>query len=665
MIADNAGKAVVVFDPETDVVMGTVALPTGGTIVGDCAITPDLSVGFVTDFDFQVWVIDLSGPAPALAEGTNPIVISNPGEDLAISPDGQYLVVCDGGFPYPVSVVDIATRAEIGTFDLAVPFKALDIAPDGSVIVASGFFGDILRLLLDAAGVLTDTGESLPFTNPFNVYAAPGGSHGIVLGGAPELLSFGIPGMAALDTAALATGVSGFAGAFHPDGNRFYSLTRDAVNLATLIAWPVDPATGVITDTPLFAVPLEVRTIVPFGIDSITVHPAGSKLYVSRAGEVDILDPETGADIGGIVDPAIVDPQGICIVRTTVDIVPDAGGPYSVDEGDTVMVSATVADAGGQTITYAWDLDNDGTFETPGQTALYLAVEGPETRTIAVRATTSGGASGEDTATVEIANVAPNVGPIDAPADPVLVRTEIAASADFFDPGVLDTHTAVWDWGDGAQSDGTVVETNGSGVVSGTHVYEEAGVYMVEVMVTDDDGGAGSSVFESVIVIDPQAGFITGAGSIDSPPGALWPLDAPAPTDVAGEAKFNINLKYQGDTSLSGNIQFRLQAAKMLFRSEMFDWLVLDDSTVTCMGAGSLNDAGGFAFLMSASEEAPGTFRMVIWEEAGGQVVYDNQRGDDLMAPATQPIVKGNIAIHTEQADNAKGPKNKMHRALR
>ena len=57
-----------------------------------------------------------------------------------------------------------------------------------------------------------------------------------------------------------------------------------------------------------------------------------------------------------------------------------------------------------------------------------------------------------------VQNVAPTVGPITAPLDPVQVGTAIDASSSFSDPGVLDTHTAVWDWGDDSTSAGVVDE---------------------------------------------------------------------------------------------------------------------------------------------------------------------------------------------------------------
>jgi len=82
----------------------------------------------------------------------------------------------------------------------------------------------------------------------------------------------------------------------------------------------------------------------------------------------------------------------------------DAGGPYSVVEGATVTVTATGSDPDNGTLTYAWDLDNNGTFETAGQSATFSAagIEAPASRTIAVRVTDSDGFTATDTATVNV-----------------------------------------------------------------------------------------------------------------------------------------------------------------------------------------------------------------------------------------------------------------------
>ena len=51
----------------------------------------------------------------------------------------------------------------------------------------------------------------------------------------------------------------------------------------------------------------------------------------------------------------------------------DAGGPYDVVVGGSVNVSATGSQPDGQTLTYRWDLDDNGSFETPGQSVTFSA----------------------------------------------------------------------------------------------------------------------------------------------------------------------------------------------------------------------------------------------------------------------------------------------------
>ncbi len=65
----------------------------------------------------------------------------------------------------------------------------------------------------------------------------------------------------------------------------------------------------------------------------------------------------------------------------------NAGGPYTVVEGSSVVLTATGSDPDGDALTYAWDLDNNGTFETPGQSATFSAagLQAPDTRTVSVR----------------------------------------------------------------------------------------------------------------------------------------------------------------------------------------------------------------------------------------------------------------------------------------
>ena len=99
------------------------------------------------------------------------------------------------------------------------------------------------------------------------------------------------------------------------------------------------------------------------------------------------------------------DPQ---VARFFVNTAPtaDAGGPYAVAEGGSVALSATGSDANGDALTYAWDLDNNGSFETAGQTPTYTAGDGPASPTVRVQVS-DGTATTVDEATVNISNVPP------------------------------------------------------------------------------------------------------------------------------------------------------------------------------------------------------------------------------------------------------------------
>jgi len=82
----------------------------------------------------------------------------------------------------------------------------------------------------------------------------------------------------------------------------------------------------------------------------------------------------------------------------------DGGGPYAVVEGGIITVSATGTESGGGSLTYSWDLDHNGTFETPGQSVTFSAagLQAPLIRTISVQATGPTGLTATDDVIVNV-----------------------------------------------------------------------------------------------------------------------------------------------------------------------------------------------------------------------------------------------------------------------
>lgn len=300
----------------------------------------------------------------------------------------------------------------------------------------------------------------------------------------------------------------------------------------------------------------------------------------------------------------------------------DAAGPYSVAEGASVTLAATGADANNDALTYAWDLDNNGSYETAGQSVSFAGIDGPATFTVGVQVTDDGGLSGTATTTVTVNNVAPLVASITVPTTPTKVATTINTSATFSDAGTLDTHTATWDWGDGSTSSGVVTETNGSGSATGSHSYTDAGLYTVTVTITDKDGATHQLASGTVVVYNPQGGILIGSGLFNSPAGSY-----PAKPNAQGLAVTAFNARYNRNaTTPSGNVTFIFLAGNLQFQATSFDWLVIDPAQTTAQlqGSGKINNKGNFKFTLWAEAGRPGAFRIKIWDATNGTVIYDN-----------------------------------------
>jgi PKD repeat protein len=221
----------------------------------------------------------------------------------------------------------------------------------------------------------------------------------------------------------------------------------------------------------------------------------------------------------------------ITVEVTNQPPVADAGGPYTVNEGASVSLSgAASSDPDGDALAYAWDLDNDGVFETAGEN-VDIDANGLDdlVQTVSLQVTDPFGLVDEDSTTVTVRNVAPAV---DAGPDAALDEGgTFTGAGSFTDPGVLDTHTATVDYGDGS---GVQVLPLVGTAFDLSHTYADDGVYTVTVMVTDDDLGVGSDTLTVTVnnvapVVDAgdnetinEGGTLSRDGSFTDPGADTW-----------------------------------------------------------------------------------------------------------------------------------------------
>jgi hypothetical protein len=99
-------------------------------------------------------------------------------------------------------------------------------------------------------------------------------------------------------------------------------------------------------------------------------------------------------------------------------------------------------------------------------------------------------------------------------------------------------------------------------------------------------------------------------------------------------------------------LEFHLQKAKQSFKAESFQWLVLAGPRAQLQGIGTLDGQGEYGFMLTVMDgklmpgKADDLVRIWIWDQATGQVIFDSQIGESLLADPTTPIRGGSIVIH-------------------
>lgn len=334
-----------------------------------------------------------------------------------------------------------------------------------------------------------------------------------------------------------------------------------------------------------------------------------------------------------------------------------------VDEGaangTTVGVTALANDPDGDTPTYILTDDAGGRFTVNSASGVVTvangtSLDGPDSHSITVQASDPSNATSIAVFTIYVNNVAPTIVSITVPLDPGAITDQSSFSVDvsFTDPaGVNDElYTCDFDLDNNGTIDAPLGGVTGS-FCSTPLNYALPGVYTVKVTVTDKDGGSDMATATQFIAIyDPAAGFVTGAGWIDSPLGAFA-----ADSTLTGRANFGFVSKYKkGRTIPTGNTRFKFKAGDLNFDSSSYEWMVIAGAKAMYKGVGTINNAGNFGFQLSAIDAAltPSTnedlFRIRIFDKDNNHaLVYDNKVGEtDPNADSTTALSGGAIKIH-------------------
>jgi PKD domain len=323
-------------------------------------------------------------------------------------------------------------------------------------------------------------------------------------------------------------------GTVAPDGNHRWNsaiaMDRDGnIAVGYTLSGSVFPSvayTGRLASDPLGTMPQGEGLLVAGG-SSQTNCPVPQGSCRSRWGDyssmsVDPVDDCTFWYTGHFLGPGQSQNTRIGAFRFCNDPpTAEAGSGYVANEGTGITVDGTASTDPNptDTLTYDWDLDNNGTFETPGAKPTFIAGD-DGVFTIRLRVTDAAGATDVDTATVTVHNVAPTAaidlsGAILVNGVPTilgLAGQPVAFTGLSTDPG-SDDLTLTWDFGDGTPPLVVVSLVNPPNPDpdpspsiqprnvqnSQTHTFGDACVYSIKFTSADDDGGSAAATANVVI----------------------------------------------------------------------------------------------------------------------------------------------------------------------
>jgi hypothetical protein len=245
--------------------------------------------------------------------------------------------------------------------------------------------------------------------------------------------------------------------------------------------------------------------------------------------------------------------------------------------------------------------------------------------------------------------------------NPYKIGSFVSLNGVFWDkPG--NVHTAKWLLDGSNASNGNVTEPSGNqnGKVSGSYKFNTAGVYKLQMNVTDQNGitsyaNTNNDLDAIVVIYDPNGGNAYGGGWFQSPAGALS-----SNLSAEGKASYGFSVNYGNAAKPKGETQFEFKVGSFEFNALNFDYLSINGAKAQFRGTGKIiSGQSGIGFIMTVKDGAiDGSgidkIRMKIYNRNTGYVYYDNQPGaSDADDPATGVGTNSSVVIQGSAAINS------------
>lgn len=210
-----------------------------------------------------------------------------------------------------------------------------------------------------------------------------------------------------------------------------------------------------------------------------------------------------------------------------------SGGPYEVDEGSCVALEATAEDREGDAVTIAWDLENDGTYETENAAAEVCATDadGPSVITVGIIAADDAGNAVERDVAINVLNVAPVI--TSAPPTFAVAGGHYEHQIEVTDPGGANDPFVFAFTNEDDDDFPLGITLSPTGLITWDPLDFQAGqAYAVELVVDDGDDGQAEVAYS----IDVRENTAPTAPQPIYPTLADPPIDTVRPTLIARNA---------------------------------------------------------------------------------------------------------------------------------